>query len=145
MIKPSSIGICGLIIRENDKKTQVLIQSKFEFGLTNKVEFSPTVQSLTGGRQIAVNNSIPFIEYFTSGKSDVRVIYKGMQSEEGGRFFQEANQNLIIKINGTLNDDIEGFRWIDLEILFGLISIGGIANIQLRNLVLILWLHELRK
>ena len=145
MIKPSKVGICGLLIREVENEIQVLVQAKFEFGLVNKVEFSPTVQSLIGGRQLAVNNLIPFIDYFTSEKKNVEVIYKGMQSEEGGRFFQEENQNQILKVDDTFDHDQKRFRWVEFSKLSSMASMGCIANIQLRNLLLILWFYQLKK
>lgn len=145
MIKPASAGICGLLVKPSLTSVSILVQYKFEFGLHHGVELAPTVQSLIGGRKLALTNQVPYVEFFSGEKSYNQTLYSAMQSEEGGRFFQEENSNQIILIS---SDDIyqnDRYEWMPLEDLMSMVALGGCVNIQLRNLALVLWLKGLMK
>ena len=142
MIAPVSRGICGTIIRRSETDLQILIQCKFECGLGNRVEIAPSLQSLIGRAELAKVNKIPFIDYFGIGSGAGRKLYSVLQSEEGGRFYQEENLYEIAEVNLKTVNIPESFQWISFSALKKLIAIGGLVNIQLRGLALALWLLE---
>lgn len=63
-----------------------------------------------------------------------------MFSEEGGRFYQEQNRNVIMRIEKSdLPDPLpEGYFWADFQTLNILIQFNNCLNIQLRNLLSVL-------
>ncbi len=56
-------------------------------------------------------------------------------SEEGGRFYHEANRNVILDIDKKEIDLPNGYFWMDLATINEMILFNNCVNIQLRNLV----------
>jgi len=60
-------------------------------------------------------------------------------SEEGGRFYHEQNQNVIIEIEKEEAGELsEGYFWVDYATLNQMVQINNCLNIQLRNLLSLL-------
>ncbi|MBR2824788.1 MAG: NDP-hexose 2,3-dehydratase family protein, partial [Solobacterium sp.] len=65
--------------------------------------------------------------------------FRGLFSEEGGRFYHEENWNTIMYVEKEdLGDLPEGYFWVDFHTLNTLIQFNNCLNIQLRNLISIL-------
>jgi oxidase EvaA len=134
MIEPMSKGSCVFICQKRNGVLNFLVQLKEEIGLFDKIELGPTIQT-----SYALNSTnfskLPFSEYVFD-KNLGTVISNTLQSEEGGRFFHEENQNIIININDTVNLELEkNFIWITLRQLNEFIKYSGMVNIQARNLL----------
>ncbi len=57
-------------------------------------------------------------------------------SEEGGRFYQEQNRNVIIEISKDEIDTLpKGYVWSDYGTLNIMMQINNVLNIQLRNML----------
>jgi oxidase EvaA len=58
-----------------------------------------------------------------------------MQSEEGGRFFNEQNRNIIIDV--TLDDikETPGFIWMTLNQIKTFLQYNNYVNIQTRSII----------
>ena len=57
-------------------------------------------------------------------------------SEEGGRFYHEQNNNVIIEINANeLLELPEDYIWVSYATLNYLVQVNNCLNIQLRNLL----------
>ena len=66
--------------------------------------------------------------------------FSGLFSEEGGRFYQEQNRNVIMQVEKTDLPELlpDGYFWADFQTLNVLIQFNNCLNIQLRNLLSIL-------
>ena len=127
-------SIFGLIYCIEDNIQKFLVHSKLEVGCFDKIEVGPSVQL----EPVDNPNSNLVDALFTYNMTiNKGVEFNGLFSEEGGRFYQEQNRNVIMKIEkNDLPDSLpEGYFWADLNIL---IQFNNCLNIQLRNLLSIL-------
>jgi oxidase EvaA len=60
-----------------------------------------------------------------------------MQSEEGGRFYQEQNRNVIVEAGEDLSIDAipENYVWVTYEQLLFFLRFNNFLNIQARSLI----------
>jgi len=128
MIRPLGLGICGLLLRNGEKGIEVLMQGKFECGIEGGFILGPTVQHLIGG-YFQRTTDIPFFSELTS--VDGVVLHDTMQSEEGGRFYEESNRNILKLVDDDFNSPLpQNYIWLTIEEL-SIISQGkGKINIQ---------------
>lgn len=136
MIKPSQDGIMGLIIKKINGVYHFLIQGKVEIGNFDILELAPTVQCLTGNYRTGLNEyNVPFIEYILNAKDD-QIWHKSYQSEEGGRFYQEQNLNMIIEVDDSFNEELpENYCWMTLRQLNMFMKFNNYLNIALRSII----------
>ena len=127
----------GLICRTNEKQfTEYLVQAKSEVGCFDKIEIAPSVQKEPTDRN--VNNDVDRL-FFAHLKSGKGIEFRGLFSEEGGRFYHEENWNTIVHIDADELPEVpEGYFWVDFRTLNTLIQFNNCLNIQLRNLISIL-------
>lgn len=126
----------GLIYCIENTIRKYLVQTKSEVGCFDKIEIGPSVQL---GPHEKINNLIDTL--FTYNLSHGKGIeFSGLFSEEGGRFYQEQNRNIIMQIKkGDLPDPLpDGYFWADFQTLNILVQFNNCLNIQLRNLLSIL-------
>jgi len=137
LLKPSGQGIIAFLIKKINGIYHFLVQAKFEPGNFDIIEMAPTVQCLIDSyRGSSVKEKPPFLDYVLNAKTeDIR--YSALQSEEGGRFYQEQNRNLIIEVDNELSiEEIpENFIWMSLNQLSKFIKHNNYVNIQARSLI----------
>ena len=138
LVAARDIAMFGLIARKRNDKYEFLVCLKEEVGCFDMVEFGPTIQS----EDCSVSNAEPlvkkvFLKHLSEGKG---IVFNGLLSEEGGRFYHEQNKNVVMEIDdGELPiDPPSGYLWLDLKTLNYLIQSNNYVNIQLRNLLSLL-------
>ena len=127
----------GLMYCVEDNIQKFLVHTKTEVGCFDKIEIGPSVQlEPIDNPNSGIIDSI--FSFNLINKKGVEFI--GLFSEEGGRFYQEQNQNVIMRIdkNELPNPLPEGYFWADFQTLNILIQFNNCLNIQLRNLLSIL-------
>lgn len=136
MIKPSQEGLIGFIIKKINGIYHFLVQAKVEIGCFDVLEIAPTVQCLTGNYRENQNEyTVPFIECFLNPEH-FHIIHKTMQSEEGGRFFQEQNLNMIIEASEDFPIAVpENYCWMTFSQLLLFMRFNNYLNIATRNLL----------
>ncbi len=127
----------GLIYCIEDNIMKFLIHTKSEVGCFDKIEIGPSVQLEPLDNP---NSSIVDALFSYNLDHNKGIEFSGLFSEEGGRFYQEQNRNIIMRIEksdlpATLP---EGYFWADYQTLNILIQFNNCLNIQLRNLLSIL-------
>ena len=132
----TGIATFGLICCDDEGMLKFLIKIKPEVGCFDGVEIGPTIQEEAGS--IAEENCVSKL-FWRKLKNNTGVLSDVLLSEEGGRFYQEQNRNVIISIQ---KDELpvipEGYVWSDYGTLNILTQINNCLNIQLRNLLSIL-------
>ncbi len=126
----------GLISRIINGKREFLVAARPEIGSFDFIELGPSVQ-WEPTRMEAEDNCVDalFRSYVKNEKTMLNVVL----SEEGGRFYHEENNNIIIEIaQDELKELPEGYFWIDYGTLNYMIQINNCLNIQLRNLLSLL-------
>jgi len=133
LVQPMQHGICALIMKSIDGVAHFLVQAKLECGNLDVVELAPTIQCLTGSYR---SGKPAFLEYVLAAQPE-QIVYDCNQSEEGGRFWQEQNRNMLIVADETFpeQDLPENFRWMPLWQLRELLRFNNYLNIQLRSLL----------
>lgn len=145
MIQPMNPGICGFIVKKINGILHFIVQAKLECGNQDIFELAPTVQCLTGG-YLEINGEpvcdIPFLSDLLAA-SKGSVIYDSMQSEEGGRFYREQNRNIIALVGDEFSIDLpERYIWMTLNQLMIFMKFNNYLNVQARNLISLIGLHE---
>ena len=113
-----------------------MLQAKVEAGNFDILELAPTVQCLTGNYRKGLNEyEVPFIKEVLEAQEQA-ILYKAMQSEEGGRFYREQNLNIIVEAVNNFPEDLpENYCWMSLSQLYAFIRFNNYLNIQARSLL----------
>lgn len=134
LLKPAQEGLCAFIVKNIRGKLRFLVQAKLECGNLDIIEMAPTVQCLTGNYRTAVEKPA-FLDYVLNAPRE-RIIYDVQQSEEGGRFFEEQNRNMIILADEQFEENVpDNFIWLTLGQMKYLIRFNNFLNIQARSLI----------
>ncbi len=134
LLKPAQEGLCAFIVKEINGILHFLVQAKLECGNLDIIELAPTVQCLTGNYRTAPAKP-PYLDYVLNARPE-QIIYDVNQSEEGGRFLEEQNRNMIILADESFDKDIpDNYTWVTLGQMKYLIRFNNFLNIQARSLV----------
>ena len=92
--------------------------------------YNPPVPLVTYGK-----NNQPFVEYVLQArKEQIRV--DTLQSEEGGRFYQEQNRNMIVEAGDDLPQELpEHYTWMTLHQINHFLKFNNYLNIQARSIL----------
>lgn len=135
LLAATAHSIFGLAFCIENDSILFLIHAKSEIGCFDKIEIGPTVQVNVLSEQ---KNYVDKV-FMSNLDNNNGIVFKGLFSEEGGRFYQEQNMNVIMQVDkdefGTL---ASGYFWADYQTLNTLIQFNNCLNIQLRNLLAIL-------
>jgi len=134
LIEPAHEGLIAFIVRKINGIVHFLVQAKLECGNFDIIELAPTVQCLTGNFR-KPDYEIPFLEFVLNAKAN-QIIYNTYQSEEGGRFFQEQNRNMIVMADESFPEELpESYIWLTLYQLNTFLKFNNFLNIQARSLI----------
>lgn len=134
LVEPMQRGICAFIVKKIGGIYHFLVQAKRECGNRDVFELAPTVQCLTGG-DFAITPAVPYATYLL-GATKEQIIYDALQSEEGGRFYQEQNRNMIVIADDTFPEEVPpAFQWMTLGQINELLRYSNYVNIQARSLI----------
>ena len=134
-------AVFGLICCEDNGVLKLLVSVKPEIGCFDFAEIGPSVQEEAGFNHDERDSVASFFfEQLTAGNG---IIYDVMLSEEGGRFYQEQNRNVIMMVDkDQLIIEKKKYVWVTIGTLDALTQINNCLNIQLRNLLSILYMHN---
>ena len=124
IIVQNEIGILGIIKNNSSKK--YLLQAKMEPGNKNKLQLSPTVQATKSNyKQVHGGKKVPYLKFFLNkNKKDIM-----NQSEQGFRYLNKFNSNILINIDDKLKL-LPSFFWFSLKELDNLIKKKNILNMD---------------
>lgn len=136
MIRPSQEGLIAFIVRPINGIYHFLVQAKLEAGNFDIIELAPTVQCLTGNYRVGLNEySVNYINEVLSAPAS-SVLYSALQSEEGGRFFNEQNRNMIVEVSEDFPLEVsDNYCWMTLNQMLRLIEFNNYLNIAARSLI----------
>lgn len=134
LFKAIGMATFGLMSRVIAGKREFLVRVKPEIGSFDKVEVGPSVQWEPSHYLYNDNDVDKLFRKKYENKQGIMVDV--VLSEEGGRFYHEQNNNVIIEISAdelvSLPDD---YIWVSYASLNYLVQINNCLNIQLRNLL----------
>ena len=134
LIAPVQQGLTAFIVKKINDTYHFLVQGKVESGNFDTVEMAPTVQCITD--QYVTHEDQPYVDYVLRARPE-QIKIDTLQSEEGGRFYQEQNRNLIVEADeafptGTLLDN---YIWVSYQQLMLFLHFNNYLNIQSRSLL----------
>jgi oxidase EvaA len=133
IIRQREEGIIGFILKKINGVLHLLVQAKMEAGNFDVLEMAPTVQCITGSYSNP-EYSVEYLDFFLKKKGVVH--YNLLQSEEGGRFYQEQNQNIVIEIGEDVLPVIHpNFIWMTFKQAKEFIKFNNYFNIESRSLL----------
>ena len=133
IIRQREEGIIGFITKKINGVLHLLVQAKMEAGNFDVLEMAPTVQCITGSYSNP-EYSVEYLDFFLNKCGIVH--YDVLQSEEGGRFYQEQNQNIVIEIDeNELLDLHPNFMWMTFGQAKQFIRFNNYFNIEARSLL----------
>ncbi len=133
LIKETQIGLIGFLMCKINGIDHFAVQAKLEPGNIDKFELAPTISFSNYEERVAEGFNPTFVEYFL-GEGRVNVLYDNLQSEEGGRFYQFQNRNMIVETQGEISLP-ENFIWMTLNQLHTFLKFNNYLNIQARSLI----------
>ncbi len=133
IMRQKEAGIAGFLIKKINSVYHILVQAKLEPGNMDILEMAPTVQCITGS-YTEPEYTVTYLDYFIEKKGLVH--YDTMQSEEGGRFFQEQNRYMIIEPDENFQVQVhKNFIWMTFRQAKEFIMFNNYFNIEARSLI----------
>jgi dTDP-4-dehydro-6-deoxy-alpha-D-glucopyranose 2,3-dehydratase len=137
IISPGGLGLVVLFQRWINGTAHYLMQATVEFGLVDYVEISPTIVCDPDNYDDP-ERSVPYLQFFNRGHG-FKVIHTSLQSEEGGRFFQEQNRHCIIRVDETFPIEAKDqFRWMTRTQIVRFLKFSGQMTVQTRSIITLL-------
>ena len=120
-------GVLAFIARETKEfGVQFLVEAKVEPGDNSKIKISPSFQATQSNMNRAHGGKRPnFYDIVVKNKGS-ELIYYTIHNEEGARFWQKSNWNVIVKLKNPYDRRIKGekYKWV---------SLAQIKKIALKN------------
>lgn len=135
LVRPLQEGLCAFVCKEINGLMHFAVQAKLECGNHDIIEFSPTVQCLTGNYKDTAKGSLPFLDYVLNASKEI-IVFDTLQSEEGGRFYKEQNRNMLVLADDSVALELpENYIWMTLNQMFLFLKFNNFFNIQARSLI----------
>lgn len=134
IINQPEIGYLGFITKVMNGILYFLVQAKIEPGNVNNVQLSPTLQATKSNyTQVHKGKKPNYLKYFQECNPK-NVLLDQLQSEQGARFLQKRNRNIIIVVNENIEvkDD---FLWLTLGQIKNLAQYDNIVNMDTRTVI----------
>jgi len=100
---------------------------------------APTVQCITDSYESDTPQERPaFLDYILNVSPD-QIRSSTLQSEEGGRFFQESNKCLIVEVGDEFSQEVpDNFIWMTLSQIKEFVKYNNYINVEGRCLLSLL-------
>lgn len=136
IINQPEIGFLGFIVKKINGVLHFLMQAKIEPGNLNIVQLSPTLQATRSNYMRVHQGKAPlYLEYFT-GEKKVEVLIDQLQSEQGARFLQKRNRNIIVEIEEKEEISLyDNFLWLSLRQIKELLRYPNVVNMDTRTVI----------
>ena len=131
LIIQKEVGILGIIKRRVNKLDYYLLQAKIEPGNIDNIQLSPTVQATKsnylrahGGRKTK------YLQFFIKKNNSLKVLTNLRLSEQGTRYFDKSNKNILVEIKKQKIQKNKNFIWLSKKDLIYLIKKKNLLNMD---------------
>lgn len=91
-------GIIAILLCRHNGRLHMLMQAKADVGNRSGIQIAPTVQFTPSNYNQSQKLLKPFLYNEITSGGRFEILWEGWQSEEGGRFFKEQQQHLILML-----------------------------------------------
>ena len=130
-------GILGLLMKKVNGIPHYLVQAKAEPGNIGKLQISPTLQATTSNLLKEHGGTKPLFAKYFDEPDETKVVYAKWQSEDGGRFLQKSNYNMIVEIDEEI-DFPDSFIWMTLFQIKKMLQIENMVSPHIRGIISVL-------
>lgn len=136
IVHQPEVGILGFVMRIVDGRPEILLHAKSEPGNVNLTQIGPTVQATVSNyRKKHDGKATPYIQYFT-GQDNCSTLVKIEQSEQGNRFYDKYNCNVVCLIEDLEGDRLrDKFKWSPLSEVIELINEPYLFNTDFKSVL----------
>lgn len=136
IINQPEIGFLGFLVQKKKGVLHFLLQAKIEPGNLNVVQLSPTLQATRSNYTRVHQGRTPnYLEYFT-GEKNVHILVDQLQSEQGARFFQKRNRNIIVEVEESEEVPLlDNYIWATLGQIKQLMRYPNVVNMDSRTVI----------
>lgn len=135
IIDQPEVGILGFIINREERRPRILVNAKPEPGNVDLVQLAPTVQATQsnylrrhGGRATL------HLGWFT-GDSPAITHSDSLQTEQGSRFLDKRNRNVMIEVRDSDAFESEELAWCPIDSLLPLLGRDYMINTDARSVL----------
>lgn len=124
-------GILGIIKKRKFGEDYYLLQSKIEPGNINGIQISPTVQATKSNylRKHGGKKTL-YLDFFLDKKKKIKTLSKVKLSEQGSRFFNKKNWNILLEVKKFSYPIKENFCWLTKKNIQYLMNKKNILNMD---------------
>ncbi len=134
ILNQPEVGILGIITCVFGGVRHFLMQAKVEPGNIDSVQLSPTVQATRSNyTRVHGGAAPPYLEYFRD-RSRARILVDELQGEQGARYFQKQNRNMIVEVDEELPVG-DRFCWMTLAQIKQLLKRANVVNMDTRTVL----------
>tara|TARA_B100000315_G_scaffold133755_1_gene123214 strand:+ start:183 stop:1640 length:1458 start_codon:yes stop_codon:yes gene_type:complete len=134
LLEPSGQGLVGFLTQKINGVLHFLTCAKLQPGTIGAVEIGPTVTCSHVQEKANGATDPPFLDLFLNVPTE-NLRHSSIQSEEGGRFYHEQNQYVVVEISPDSQIDLkENYIWMTLGQIMDLTK-HRYFNVEARNLI----------
>ena len=131
LIIQKEVGILGILKKIYKSNDYYLLQAKVEPGNINGIQLSPTVQATKsnylrkhGGKKTN------YLDFFIKKKKQLKIISNLKLSEQGTRYFDKSNKNILIDIKNIKIKKFQNYIWVTKKNLDFLLNKKNLLNMD---------------
>ncbi len=131
LIIQKEVGILGILKKKIKDEDYYLLQAKVEPGNSSGIQLSPTIQATKsnylrkhGGKRTN------YLNFFTQKNKKNRVISNYRLSEQGTRYLNKSNRNILIDLKNQKIKKLNNFIWVNKKNLKYLLNKKNLLNMD---------------
>ena len=131
-------GILALLCRETPGRgIEFLLQAKADPGNIGYLQLCPTIQSTWENIRGLKGAKRALFAECLEPSANIRVVYRSKHNEEGSRFWQKSNENMILFVEDAsrLTIDETTYRWASLSQIKQMILLDNVVGPYVRTVV----------
>lgn len=133
IIEQPEIGILGFLLHRREDGPAILLQAKAEPGNVERVQIAPTVQATVSNYSMKHGGSeTPYLEYFQNGCAKIS---DSVQSEQGNRFLDKYNRNVLVNLAEAPKPVSDDWRWARLSDVLSALRTDYVVNTDARSVL----------
>ena len=131
LILQKEVGILGILKKKIKDVDYYLLQAKVEPGNKSGIQLSPTVQATKSNYlQKHGGKKTNYLHFFIGNKLKIKTISKSRLSEQGTRYLEKSNNNILIDIRKEKIKKIKNYIWVTKENLKYLLKKKNLLNMD---------------